>query len=204
MISDYLYRRINLDYLFIGLIIISPFAFYLHLFAPDDSKIWLTPLFSLDAGCFQYVEYYLWVYSYKFLTLGLLIIWFLTCKHKWKLILLIPFGSEVYRLVSFINERYLLVDNFSIVQGIPFILFSIFTILFIDKKVNYLGKERMNGFDINFEIYELLEDLATFNGVNSNSISDKFKSLKKQKKDLKRREYLIKLIELNDELTTIN
>ncbi len=202
--SEYLYHRSKIDYFFIVIIILSPFAFYLHLLAPDDMKVWDTFMFTIDAGYFEFVEYYLWIYSYKLLILILLIIWFLTCKHWWKFILCVPISFEIYKLVSFINDRYSLFEDYSIVDGLPFIMITILILLGIKKRLSYVPYDNNGMLNINFEIYELLKEISSKQKMNVKELKEEYKLLKEQKGRLEMREYLLKLIELNDKFTKVN
>lgn len=191
-----LIRRAKIDYFLIAIVIISPFAFYLHLLSPSDSKIWQNKLFTIDAGYFEYVQYYLWIYSYKFLTIILISTWFISCKYWWKMILLVPFSFEIFKLASFINDRYEFISDFNIYHSLPLIAIGILILYVLNYKLKYSDHQKSDS--INFEIYQLMREISSFDNREVRKLANDYKLLKSQKKLLKKREYLKKLIELSD------
>ncbi|WP_204345161.1 hypothetical protein [Psychroserpens algicola] len=191
--------KIKKDLIIVLIIIISPFAFYFHVLAPT-TKVWDTKFFTIDAGYFENVKNYLWIYAYKTLTILMISIWFVTCKNWWRLVLLIPLSIEFSKFISFLNDRYNFLDNYGFAHSLPIFLMFSFLLLFIAKKLNYYSVNSNTRSELNDEIYKLMNDLSLFNRKESYKIKKKYDLIKKQKDKIEKKEYLCSLIELRNSI----
>nr|WP_321234832.1 hypothetical protein [uncultured Psychroserpens sp.] len=191
--------NIKKDIIIISIIIVSPFAFYFHVLAPK-TKIWETILFTIDAGYFEKINNYLWIYSYKILTILMVSIWFITCKNWWRLAILFPLSFEFSHFISFLNDRYQFLSNYSHFHSIPIFLIFGFLLFLISKKLNYYSLKNNNKSKLNAEIYELMKDLSLFDRDKSQEIEKQFNLLKKEKDFINKKDYLVILINLRDKM----
>ncbi|MAN27120.1 MAG: hypothetical protein CMH15_13350 [Mesonia sp.] len=99
-------------------IIISPYVFYSYKSFPD-SKVWETFLFTYESNFYQKISVSAWTILGKFVPLYLLSIWFLTCKHWWYHVILIPIGMYLFQLISTINDDVSFTDVVEIWFLIP-------------------------------------------------------------------------------------
>ena len=99
-------------------IILSPYIFYSYRSFPD-SKTWETFLFTYESGFYDKVSVSAWTILTKFIPLYLLSIWFLTCKHWWYHVILIPIGMYLFQLISAINDDIKFTDIVEIWFLIP-------------------------------------------------------------------------------------
>ena len=187
------------DFVIVLLIILLPFAFYLYNIAPFDTKVWKTKYFEIDSGFYNNVNFYLWYLSVKLLTISLLSIWYVTCKHWWKYILIIPLITEVYKILvvystSIYGFNYLPSFFESSLIFVPLI----FLLEFFTKILGF--KRGLNRYPVrvNEEINNRLIELSHFNSKNYLSVKKRLLELEKQKYHLDKKVYLTKLIQLRD------
>ncbi|HIB37754.1 MAG TPA: hypothetical protein EYO36_09375 [Mesonia sp.] len=100
------------------LIIISPYLFYSYKSFPSTS-VWETFLFTYESHFYEKVSVTAWTVLGKFVPLYLLSIWFLTCKHWWYHVILIPIGMYLFQLISTINDDVSFTDVVEIWFLIP-------------------------------------------------------------------------------------
>jgi hypothetical protein len=79
----------------------------------------------------------------KFVPLFLLIIWFITCKHWWYHVILIPIGMFAFQLFSVINDDASFVDEVEIWWLFPIMLVIIPLVYLIKAKLanKLVGKD---------------------------------------------------------------
>lgn len=100
------------------LIAISPYLFYTYKSFPEK-MVWETFLFSYETTYYPNVYVLAWTLLSKFIPFYLLIIWFLTCKHWWYHIILIPIGMYSLQLFWVINDDIKFTDEVEIWYLIP-------------------------------------------------------------------------------------
>lgn len=86
--------------LIIGL---SPFIFYSYKGLPEG-EIWETFLFNFKSEYYKSIYIFGWVFMSKFLPFLLLCIWFLTCKHWWRHVIIIPVIMYVFQILTVLND----------------------------------------------------------------------------------------------------
>ena len=99
-------------------VILIPYLFYSYKSFPD-TKVWETFLFSYETTYYPNIYVLAWTILGKFIPLSLLIIWFLTCKHWWYHVILIPIGMYLFQLISAINDDVKITDIVEIWFLIP-------------------------------------------------------------------------------------
>lgn len=143
-------KRFTLESLAVLLIIVTPFLFKIHEYFPSgpDAKVsflWM----EIDNNGFLDLETYIWFLLGKFIPLYLLTLWFLTCKHWWYHILLIPLCMYAFQIfeVFYGNDKYIDVDNVLWILPvcmtvIPFVYFI--RLKLFDKYVHGIDMEAMS------------------------------------------------------------
>lgn len=199
-------KRIKVDILIMLIIVVSPFLFFTYNLAPSAQK-WETTFFTIDAGLFEEVDFYLWHFFIKILTLIILIIWFLTCVYKWKYVLLVPVFLEINKIVFIAIEsridlrpNAISISEYSLFIAIPVFLLLLYTnkIIGYDKSSKSISKK------INEEITNEHIKLSSFDIKVYNEVKKELTQLENQystKHDKK--EYLAKLINLRDRLCSL-
>ncbi|WP_452226931.1 hypothetical protein [Lacinutrix cladophorae] len=177
------------------LILVLPFLFYLYKLAPD-TPIWDTGWLLIDSGIWESANLYLWLFCTKLLIIISLSIWFVTCKHWWRYVILVPLIIELFKFSSFYKKSEV-IDEIEYLQGLPFIIPVILFILFISKKINYYSNYIDLYNEMNNEVESILSDLE----YNNNSlVKEEFKNLKKKKSLLSKVEYKNELLRLRKQL----
>ncbi|MDR6301032.1 hypothetical protein [Mesonia maritima] len=96
----------------------TPYIFYTYRSFPD-TKVWETFLFTYESNWYQKISVSVWTIMTKFIPLLLMVIWFLTCKHWWYHVILIPTGMFFFQLISVINDDLEYTDEVEIWYLIP-------------------------------------------------------------------------------------
>ncbi|ETN95563.1 hypothetical protein SAMN04487906_2660 [Zhouia amylolytica] len=127
-------KLISVGTLVAVLIAISPYVFYLYESLPLDNT-WNTPFFDFKTDYFATIYMMAWVFMNKFVPFYLLILWFLTCRHWWYHIILIPISMFMFQMVVTINDEARYVDEFEIYYIIPVMMVVIPIVYLIRAKI---------------------------------------------------------------------
>ena len=103
------------------LILVSPFVYYLYEYAPREDS-WSVLFFDFGSNGYKNVYISFWVYMSKIVPLYLLLIWFLTCKHWWYHIILIPLAMYSFQLFNALTKHNTRLDELEIYWMIPIML----------------------------------------------------------------------------------
>ncbi|MGB5316286.1 MAG: hypothetical protein WBN56_09810 [Robiginitalea sp.] len=142
-------KRFTLESLAVLLILVTPFLFKIHEYFPEDPEAKISILgLELTKNGFQDISVFIWFLLGKFIPLYLLTIWFLTCKHWWYHILLIPLCMYAFQIfeVLYSNNKYIDVENVLWILPvcmvlIPFVYFL--RLKLFDKYVHGIDMEAM-------------------------------------------------------------
>ncbi len=80
-------------------IIVLPFIFYTYKLIPADVKVFENSFFRLETIYYIDLQTFFWTSSIKLLTLSIMFIWFLTCKHWWRYAIIVPIIIEMNKLL---------------------------------------------------------------------------------------------------------
>ncbi|MCB0744336.1 MAG: hypothetical protein KDC67_10560 [Ignavibacteriae bacterium] len=193
-------KRLKKDMFILFFIIALPFAFFIYNIAPEEIHVWKTSWFEIDSGYHKGVDYFLWILSVKFLTLSILSIWFVTCIHKWRMVILAPIFVEIYKICVNISITHhgLNYDFYfpkSLLISIPFSIL----LIFVSKKIGYYS--RFNTQSLNEEISDSMIKISKFDSSIYKNIKKELNKLNKEKEAMDKKDYLIKLIALRDKMT---
>ncbi len=142
-------RRIFIDSIGVILIIISPFVFKLHQYLPSNPAATITVLgFIFDSNGFADLNTYAWFLLGKIVPFYLFIIWFLTCKHWWYHIILIPATMYAFQIFEVLYSDDNIVDTRNIIWLLPVCLVVIPLVYLVriklyDKHVHGIDLEAM-------------------------------------------------------------
>ncbi|WP_298757719.1 hypothetical protein [uncultured Psychroserpens sp.] len=183
-------------------IIILPFLFFTYKLVPLDYNIWSSEFLSLDAEVIMDVDYCIWIFYIKVLTLLILSIWFVTNPYEWRFIIVLPIIIEMYKVYVLIvslkwGYDYKIIFFESLILSFPYILILYF---FSGWTGFYIKKETFK-IKINEEINAELNKISSFNSESYKAVKKDLSLIVKQKQMMNNKEYLTKLIELRDKLT---
>ncbi|MCG2418857.1 hypothetical protein K8089_07465 [Aequorivita sp. F47161] len=145
-------KRATSSYLVTGslialIIAATPYIFYSYTSFPQ-TKTWETILFTYEANWYQKIQVSVWTMMGKFVPILLLGIWFITCKHWWYHVILIPIGMFAFQLFSVINDDVGITDEVEIWWLFPIMLIIIpFVYLIKAKLSNALTEKDMKTFE---------------------------------------------------------
>lgn len=204
MSKSLIYNRVSFfkDLFILLLIIITPFLFFLYTIAPEDVTEWKTRFFHINLSkTGDDVNATLWYFSYKLLIVFVFILWFITCKHWWRYVLLVPLFVELHKISRAYYELNYGIGNYnfyySFILSVPLII-----LLFIlSKKLNYYSLSKSINKQIDEEIYVLMNQVSNYKTVDYKEFKARLISLRKRKGNLDKKEYLIQLIKLRDDYT---
>jgi hypothetical protein len=143
-------RRFFIESLALLLIIVTPFLFKLHEYLPTDPEAKISFLgIEITRNGFLDISTYAWFLLGKIIPLYLMIIWFLTCKHWWYHILLIPICMYAFQIFEVVYSEDLMVDTENVLWLLPVCMVVIPFVYFIrlklfDKYVHGIDLEAMD------------------------------------------------------------
>lgn len=192
-------KRIKRDLWIATGIILLPFLFYLYNLIPNkESGIWNSNLFNLDSKLFEDVKFYGWLLSCNFLTLSIVSFWYITCKQKWKTILLFPIFAEILKILFNIDYwKYNYVNNGLYYSILIFIVYA-YILNYISIKLKYKDNEKSLSKLLNNEINDQIILLNQFDRKNYKDLKMEFKKLKMNKEKIQKKVFLKQLIALRD------
>lgn len=195
--ANYDYSVFRKDLVIVMLIFSLPLLFYTYKLFPNV-EVWDTKYFVFYSSYFKSINTFVYFLFNKLLVFFLLSIWFITCKHWWRLVILIPLSIEFYKILNIINDDVNYFDEVEFIESIPLILPLIVVLFYVSKRLNYYCKYKKLKSEINFELISLLKESST--AKSSKVIRDEFNMLKKISKKIPREDYLEKLTELKNSI----
>ena len=143
-------KRLYVESFVVFFIIVSPFIFKIHDYFSKDPQATLEFMgLTIDKNGFNNINSFIWFFVSKFVPLYLLIVWFLTCKHWWYHILLIPICMYAFQLFEVMVWDNLNIDTKNVLWLLPICMVVIPFVYFIrvkiyDKYVHGIDLEAMN------------------------------------------------------------
>ncbi|WP_460218929.1 hypothetical protein [Psychroserpens sp. MEBiC05023] len=140
----------------------------------------------------------------KLLIIGFSLIWFLTCKHWWRLSILVLIFIELLKLISVFNNKQTTFDEIEFSTSLPITLPIIILLFYLSKKLRQFNLSNQIRTDIDQEIDEIFFSLNLKNDNDIKSLNNQFKSI--QENELIKNDpnlYLNSLIELRNEFYKI-
>lgn len=114
-------KRLILESILIIFIALTPFIYYLYEYIPQDVTKWKF-IFTFKSGKFPNVYISFWVFISKLVPLYLLIFWFVTCKHWWYHIILVPIAMYAFQFFNAVNKSSQFIDEVEIYWVIPILM----------------------------------------------------------------------------------
>ena len=186
------------DLIISGLIISLPFLFFLYDLFPESSTL-VTPLFRFESTYFGDVNYFAWILSGKFLILGFISIWYVTCKHKWRNFILVPLVFETYRIFGILNDEMSFFVQESMIQtfiySIPIsgLLALILNLIYKNLRVSY--KQEIND-SIDHELLHEISQITSSDIRVYRKIKENYIELLKKKDQMNRTDVMVNLSQL--------
>ncbi|WP_343486391.1 hypothetical protein [Allomuricauda sp. d1] len=140
-------KRIFIESFVALLIIVSPFIYKSHEYLPENSSVETVKFlwFEIGKSGFPSIEMSGWFFVSKVVPLYLLLIWFLTCKHWWYHIILIPLLMFTFQLFEGYYLESGTIDSENILWLLPVCMVVIPFVYFIRVK---LYDKHVHGIDL--------------------------------------------------------
>ncbi len=192
-------KKLKKDLLIVVLLIILPFAFFVHKMFPE-TQVWRNSWFTLDSGVYENVKLFIWTLMLKILTLSLLSLWFLTCKYIWRYVLFVPIIAEIYKILVWLKVfefdiKYIPESYESLIFSIPYLII----LLLLSNILGYYKNPKSNM--LNDEINNQIIKLSKFDVKKFKLVRKELVRLINKKKNMSKKEYLLKLIALRDQIS---
>lgn len=182
------------------MIVAMPLIINIHKIAPKQ-KNWKTEYFIINSNYFENVNTMLWLLFTKIFIIGIISVWFVTCRHWWRYAILVPLVIELYKLIAMLNDENEFIDEIEFIHTIPIIIPIILFIVFISNRLGYYNKSVVFNQQLTQEIDQLFSELSNFKKESYTRAKTNYKHLLKEKGSLPKEEYLQKLIAIRDGLT---
>ena len=126
--------------LFVGsvialLILLTPYLLYINKSIPQDLVEIETIFGTIKKGYYSSIYSYTYWFFSKFVPLFLFLIWFLTCKHWWSHVILIPITVYLFQLIQVVNDSEQYIDNVEFIYTVPIAVLIIVILYFIRSKM---------------------------------------------------------------------
>lgn len=195
---DFIIRKEFLkDIIIIIFILITPFLFYFYLFFPETSTF-ETKFFTVSTTYYEDVQAFVWTFSIKFSFILMFSIWYVTCKHWWRVCLLIPIIFYVNQLIVVINDELHYVDQYELGVSLIISIPVITVLIILSKKLKYYSESKSLAEELDMEISQLFEHAVKIEKTNIQKIKLDIKNLRDKKSTMTREEYLKGLISIRD------
>ena len=143
-------KRIVIESLVVFFIILAPFLSKVYELFPSEPGATVNILgIEIDDNGWGDVQWYVWFLFQKIVPLYLITIWFLTCKHWWYHIILIPLVMYAFQIFEDIFDNDGVVDTENLLWLLPLCVVVIPFVYFIrlklyDKHVHGIDLEAMD------------------------------------------------------------
>ena len=91
---------------------------------------------EINSGYYKNLYTYTYWFTSKFVPLFLFFIWFITCKHWWVHVLIIPISIYLFQLISVVNDTVLYVDEIEFIYTVPIATIIMALLYFIRSKLS--------------------------------------------------------------------
>ena len=116
-------KKIFFDSVIAILVAITPFIYYIYEVVPSGTETWeLWGIFKFSNGNYSSVYAAFWFFFSKLVPLYLFTIWFITCKHWWYHIILIPIAMYAFQLFTVLNKSSRFIDEVEIYWILPILM----------------------------------------------------------------------------------
>ena len=190
------------DLIIVLFLMLSPFIFFSYNFFPNHPNL-VVFNYTIYADYYETIKELFWnIYCSLFLIL-LFSLWFLTCRYWWRYCILV---ITLYELKKLANVFYSPTINqleyyLFIIKGV---IIYIPIIIFCSYKFRYRNKLKSLDNDLNYEIENLIVELSHFNTKKYKGLKRELSLLKNKKENLSQKEYLTKLMILQEKIIQKN
>jgi len=193
-------RKVFIKDVSVVLIIVAlPFLFFLYTLVPE-TQIWETRVITIRSIFFEDVNFSIWIFLGKLMTILFLCIWFITCRHHWRYFIFFPIIVEFYRFHGYFVEDFIGYQFksriISFIESLPFSLILILILLLISIKLRYYNSKIRDANKLDDKIYEQISKF-TIGDINSiKSLSKQLYNLKLKRSEYSSKDFLVELYKI--------
>lgn len=118
------------------LILSTPYFLYFYQSVPAELESYTTIFGTLNAGHWGKVTHFFYFFFAKFVPLMLLMIWFVTNKHWWVHVIIIPISVYLFQLLAVINDSTKSVDELEFIYTVPITAIIMLILYFLRNKLS--------------------------------------------------------------------
>lgn len=181
------------------IVALLPFSYYLYRLVPEG-PIWETSLFTIYSWAFEDVYYMFFVFARKVLLLVGCLIWFFTCRHWWRNVLLLPIVITLIQIFVLFDEDTLQLDEVDYWYVIPLGIALIASIHWFGNKINYYSKTQELLMELDKEIEMEIAQLKFDESEAYEKGKKDLAHLKSVKNRMSPKDYVLELIEIKNQL----
>lgn len=139
-------------------LVAMPFLFYAYRFVPET--LTQIELFgrNFNAGSYGNFHYYAYYFITKFVFFIAFFIWFVTCRHWWRMAILVPITMLLFQLLGVVNASINYLDEFDFWYSLPVVVPCLAALLLLDRKLRPLAQTLDLKDEIDKEINEALNN----------------------------------------------
>lgn len=186
-------------------ILAIPFLFYSYQFFPNE-EVLNTLIFTVQFDSFGTANYFAWIVGTKLITLLLLSLWFITCKHWWRNFILIPIVLELYKIFGIITDEFLVFIHELISFSFLITSISVYLIIlrYLTKRLKYFNREKRYSHLINIDFYNYIFKVINFRKSQCEELIEEFKEIQKSRIKANEKEFMERIMKLRENITKVN
>lgn len=103
------------------IVAITPYLFYSYEIFPVTG-VWKNFLFTYESGFYESVNTAFWVILGKAIPFLLMLLWFISCKHWWYRVILVPMSMYGFQLYSVLKDEHEYIDKYEMYFIVPVVI----------------------------------------------------------------------------------
>jgi hypothetical protein len=162
-------------------------------------------LYFFEIGSFGFPDFAHLIYyaKMKLLIICFALIWYFTCKHWWKSVILVVIAIELSKLITALFNNEYGIDEIDYITSLPITLPIILSLVIISNKINKFNLSLDLRSKIDDEIDVVFFDLYEQKNNDLLKLEDRYNDIKNNKSTYNAQIYLEKLIMIRKEFYKI-
>ncbi|TSE08754.1 hypothetical protein [Aquimarina algiphila] len=145
----------------------TPLLFYLYKIVPKGTTSWQFLTFTMETKGFRSVQIFIHAFFTKFTFVLSFSVWFLTCKHWWKWVLLIPLTMFLFQLTGVVNQNIEYIDEYDFWYSLPVTIPVLVFLIILRNRLKFYN----DALDLKEQLDKEILELKKENLIEQNNIS---------------------------------
>tara|TARA_R110002126_G_scaffold110951_2_gene248687 strand:+ start:363 stop:815 length:453 start_codon:yes stop_codon:yes gene_type:complete len=116
---------------------ITPFIFYAYRLIPETTEQISFFGLTIKAGAYGNINYYAYYFLTKMVFLSCFSIWFVTCRHWWRFVILVPLAMLIFQVVGIVNTSISYIDEFDFWYSLPVVVPVLTILIYVAKRMRF-------------------------------------------------------------------